>query len=242
MKSRIHELVDNNLKGITIGTFHSIGQRMVRMHGEPLGFQSNYTILDQSDAESLMADVIRGLDPLFLKDKNNPKAKVIANAISLSRNTCQSIEDSVSQFSPYFHEYIPDFERFFETYTQRKQQQQVADYDDLLVLWLEILKTQESVASYYQERFQHILVDDYQDTNIIQAEIIDRIGRRNQIMAKVSIRGVERITKTSCTFRKTTKERNFIASKRTTAAPQKYCLLPTTSLINSTPGMDSSKN
>lgn len=183
MLARVEDLTGVPKRAFWGGTFHSIGQRMVRMHGEPLGFQSNYTILDQSDAESLMADVIRGLDPLFLKDKNNPKAKVIANAISLSRNTCQSIEDSVSQFSPYFHEYIPDFERFFETYTQRKQQQQVADYDDLLVLWLEILKTQESVASYYQERFQHILVDEYQDTNIIQAEIIDRIGSRNQIMA-----------------------------------------------------------
>ena len=183
MLSRVEDLTGVPRRAFWGGTFHSIGQRMVRMHGEPVGLQSNYTILDQSDAESLIADVIRGVDPLFLKDKNNPKAKVIANAISLSRNTCQSIEDSVNQFSPYFHDYIPDFERFFKAYTERKKQQQVADYDDLMVLWLEILKTQESVASYYQERFQHILVDEYQDTNMIQAEIIDRIGSQNQIMA-----------------------------------------------------------
>ncbi len=183
MLARVEELTGIQRRAFWGGTFHSIGQRMLRMHGEPLGINSNYTILDQSDAESLLNEVIRGVDALFLKDKNNPKAKVIANALSLSRNTCQSIEDSVNQFSPYFHEYIPDFEKFFEAYQAKKKQQQVADYDDLLVYWLEILKTQESIAKYYQERFQYILVDEYQDTNMIQAQIIDTIGNRNQIMA-----------------------------------------------------------
>ena len=183
MLARVEDLTGVQRRAFWGGTFHSIGQRMLRMHGEPIGIQNNYTILDQSDAESLMADVIRGEDALFLKDKNNPKAKVIANAISLARNTCQSIEDSVNQFTPYFHEYIPEFEKFFQAYTERKKIQQVADYDDLLVYWLEILKTQEQVATYYQDRFQHILVDEYQDTNMIQAQIIDSIGSRNQIMA-----------------------------------------------------------
>jgi DNA helicase-2/ATP-dependent DNA helicase PcrA len=183
MLARVEDLTGVPRRAFWGGTFHSIGQRMLRMHGEPLGIQSNYTIMDQSDAESLLSDVIRGIDGLFLKNKNNPKAKVISNVISLSRNTCQSVEDSVNQFSPYFHEYIPDFERFFNGYQDRKKQQQVADYDDLLVYWLEILTTQEQIAHYYQDRFQHILVDEYQDTNKIQAQIIDLIGNRNQIMA-----------------------------------------------------------
>ncbi|MCZ6672729.1 MAG: ATP-dependent helicase [Verrucomicrobia bacterium] len=183
MLARVEDLTGVPRRAFWGGTFHSIGQRMLRMHGEPLGIHSNYTILDQSDAESLLADVIRGVDAFFLKDKNNPKAKVIANVISLSRNTCQSVEDSIKQFSPYFHEYIPDFEKFYEAYQTRKKQQQVADYDDLLVYWLEILKTQDQIAHYYQDRFQHILVDEYQDTNKIQAQIVDLIGSRNQIMA-----------------------------------------------------------
>ncbi len=183
MLARVEDLTGVQRRAFWGGTFHSIGQRMLRMHGEPLGINSNYTILDQSDAESLLTEVIRSADPLFLKDKNNPKAKVIANALSLSRNTCQSVEDSVNQFSPYFHEYIPDFEKFFEAYQAKKKQQQVADYDDLLVYWLEILKSQDAIAKYYQDRFQYILVDEYQDTNMIQAQIIDSIGNRNQIMA-----------------------------------------------------------
>ena len=183
MLARVEELTGVQRRAFWGGTFHSIGQRMLRMHGEPIGIKSNYTIMDQSDAESLLTTVIRSKDALFLKDKNNPKAKVISNTLSLARNTCQSIEDSVHQFSPYFHEYIPDFEKFAEGYTERKKIQQVADYDDLLVYWLEILKTQEQVAKYYQDRFQHILVDEYQDTNKIQAQIIDLIGSRNQIMA-----------------------------------------------------------
>lgn len=183
MLSRVEDLTGVPRRAFWGGTFHSIGQRMLRMHGEPLGIQSNYTILDQSDAESLLADVIRGEDALFLKDKNNPKAKVIHSVISLSRNTCQSISDSVAQFSPWFEEYTGDFEKFYSAYTARKKQQQVADYDDLLAYWLEILQSQDQVAHYYQERFRHILVDEYQDTNRIQAQIIDRIGNRNQIMA-----------------------------------------------------------
>jgi DNA helicase II / ATP-dependent DNA helicase PcrA len=183
MLARVEDLTGVPRRAFWGGTFHSIGQRMLRMHGEPLGIQPNYTIMDQSDAESLLTDVIRGIDPYFLKDKNNPKAKVIANVISLSRNTCQSIEDSVMQFSSWFEEYVPDFEKFYNGYQERKKRQQVADYDDLLVYWLEILESQEQIAHYYQERFQHILVDEYQDTNKIQARIIDRIGSRNQIMA-----------------------------------------------------------
>jgi len=183
MLSRVEDLTGVPRRAFWGGTFHSIGQRMLRMHGEPIGMKSNYTILDQSDAESLMTSVIRGVDAFFLKDKNNPKAKVIANAISLSRNTCQSVEDSIHQFTPYFEEFIPDFEKFYQAYQTKKKQQQVADYDDLLVYWLEILKTQEQIAHYYQNRFQYILVDEYQDTNKIQALIIDLIGNRNQIMA-----------------------------------------------------------
>jgi DNA helicase-2/ATP-dependent DNA helicase PcrA len=183
MLSRVEDLTGVPRRAFWGGTFHSIGQRMLRMHGEPIGMKSNYTILDQSDAESLMTSVIRGVDAFFLKNKNNPKAKVIANAISLSRNTCQSVEDSIHQFTPYFEEFIPDFEKFYLAYQTKKKQQQVADYDDLLVYWLEILKTQEQIAHYYQNRFQYILVDEYQDTNKIQALIIDLIGNRNQIMA-----------------------------------------------------------
>ena len=111
-----------------------------------MGFDPNYTIMDRSDAESLLTDVIKDLDPQFLKFKNNPKAKVISNLISLARNTCQSLDDVVMDFYPYFREHITEFAQFSKTYTERKKQQQVADFDDLLVYWLKILQTQEEVA------------------------------------------------------------------------------------------------
>ncbi len=182
MLSRVEDLTGVPRRAFWGGTFHSIGSRMLRMHGQPLGIEPNFTIMDQSDAESLLADVIREVDAQFLADKKNPRAKVVANIISLSRNTCQSLADAVGRFYSYFKEYIAEFVLFFEAYTKRKKQQQVADYDDLLVYWLEILQTQEQVARYYQDRFQHILVDEYQDTNRIQAQIIDLIGARDQIM------------------------------------------------------------
>jgi len=183
MLERVTELTGVPGRSFWGGTFHSIGQRMLRMHGEGIGLKNNYTILDQSDAESLLTDVIRSLDATYLKDKNNPKSKVIANVISLSRNTCSPLEDTVYEHFPYYQEYVPKFADFMKAYMERKLQQQVADYDDLLVYWLKILQEQPEVCSYYQERFQHILVDEYQDTNKIQAAIIDTIGNRNQIMA-----------------------------------------------------------
>ena len=102
MLSRVEDLTGIPRRAFWGGTFHSIGQRMLRMHGEPLGFDPNYTIMDRSDAESLLTDVIKELDPQFLKFKNNPKAKVISNLISLARNTCKSLDDVVMDFYPYF--------------------------------------------------------------------------------------------------------------------------------------------
>ena len=153
MLSRVEELTGFPRYDFWGGTFHSIGQRMLRMHGEPLGMDPNYTILDRSDSESLLADVIDEVIPGYLKNKLNPKAKLIGNVIGLSRNTCKSMDEVVMKFYPYLLEHLPEFVQFSETYSKSKLRQQVADFDDLLVFWLQILQTQKEVARYYQETF-----------------------------------------------------------------------------------------
>ncbi len=183
MLERVEDLTGVSRRAFWGGTFHSIGQRMLRMHGSPMGYEPNFTILDKSDSESLLTQCIRNVDPTFLKNKNNPKAKVISNVISMARNTCCSIKDTVDFYYSYLEDWVPDFNKFFKAYTVKKKNQQVVDYDDLLEFWLQILKDQPEVASYYQNRFEYILVDEYQDTNKIQSQIIDTIGIRNQIMA-----------------------------------------------------------
>lgn len=165
------------------GTFHSIGGRILRQYGSHIGLKPNYTIMDQSDSESLMTSVIKDSDKAFLKNKDNPKAKVIHNLLSYARNTREDFEDLFRDRYPWHDAIAKKVCGFVTLYDTAKREQQVVDYDDLLVLWLRLLEEFPEVCQALQNHFPCILVDEYQDTNIIQAEIIDRIGSHHNIMA-----------------------------------------------------------
>lgn len=183
MLSRVEELTGIEPHRFWGGTFHSIGARLLRMHGEPVGLGKNFTILDQTDAESLLSSVIRQMDDAFLKDKDHPKAKVVADIISYARNTRRTLADVIVNRYPWFEAIREQLETFAKAYAAQKQKQQVADYDDLLELWLRLMEENENVRQNLQQRFRHILVDEYQDTNRLQSAIIDLIADRHQIMA-----------------------------------------------------------
>jgi DNA helicase-2/ATP-dependent DNA helicase PcrA len=165
------------------GTFHSIGGRILRQYGSHIGLKPNYTIMDQSDAESLMTSIIKESDKAFLKNKDNPKAKVIHNLLSYARNTREDFEDLFRDRYPWHEAITKKVCGFVTLYDTAKREQQVVDYDDLLVLWLRLLEEFPEVRQALQNHFPYILVDEYQDTNIIQAEIIDCIGSHHNIMA-----------------------------------------------------------
>ena len=165
------------------GTFHSIGGRILRRHGHHIGLSPSYTIMDQSDSESLLTSVIKDSDKAFLKNKENPKAKVIHSLLSYARNTRQSFDDLFLQRYPWQERIARQVSGFVKLYDAAKREQQVCDYDDLLVLWLRLLQEFPEVREGCQRHFPFILVDEYQDTNIIQAEIIDAIGASHNIMA-----------------------------------------------------------
>ncbi len=165
------------------GTFHSIGQRMLRIHGTSVALQPSYTILDEGDSEGVLTDAIRSVDAGFLKSKNNPKAKVLKDMISYARNTMEPVAGVVADRYPFFENIGEKVETFHHAYQKRKLEQQVVDYDDLLELWLKLLQQDKEVASKYQERFKHILVDEYQDTNRLQSAIVDMLGAHHQVMA-----------------------------------------------------------
>ena len=183
MLSRVENLTGVAMRKFWGGTFHHIGQRTLRMHGKAIGLGPNFSILDQSDVESLLADTIREDDKNFFKNKDHPKARVISDIISLGRNTLLPIDEIIDSRYPYF-EYLADtISHFNQAYQARKLRQQVVDFDDLLEHWLKLLRQEKTVASQFQERFKHILVDEYQDTNKIQSELIDLLGVNHQIMA-----------------------------------------------------------
>jgi DNA helicase-2/ATP-dependent DNA helicase PcrA len=165
------------------GTFHHIAQKKLRMHGAILNLNKQFTILDASDADSFINETVRICDPLFFKNKENPKASVINEVFSYARNTLQSLTKVVDSKYPYLSHLQERLDQFYKSYKSRKLQNQVVDYDDLLDLWLQLLEEDAHVRGIYQDRFNYILVDEYQDTNGLQSKIIDTLASRHQIMA-----------------------------------------------------------
>ncbi len=162
------------------GTFHSIGQKLLRMHGEAIGIEKNFTIMDQGDAEALLADVIREIDSAYAKSKDNPKPKVVAELISYARNTCRAPFEVAGDRYPWIAG-LPDVVQGFATaYHARKRERQLCDYDDLLELWLKLMRDHEEIRAQLQQRFRHILVDEFQDTNRVQSAIINTLGEHHR--------------------------------------------------------------
>jgi DNA helicase-2/ATP-dependent DNA helicase PcrA len=184
MLERVEELTGIKRHQLWGGTFHSIAQRILRVHGELVGLQRSYTILDQSESESLLKNAINKVDPKFIKGKNNPKPKVVHSMISFARNTCRTVFEEAEEHYPFLDGMAQKIADIYEVYRKTKLEQQVVDYDDLLEYLLKLLREHPEVTAQYQERFKHILVDEYQDTNRLQSEIVDHFGgAHHQIMA-----------------------------------------------------------
>src|SRR5205085_3008974 len=154
----------------------SIGNRMLRRHGTALGYGSSFSIMDREDQKDLINTVVADLriDP---KELRFPKGDVLAEIFSFVVNTECPMEELLAGRFPYF---LPLLERIKEVharYEKKKRATNSMDFDDLLEKTLRMLKEHEGIASFYRRQFQFILVDEYQDTNKIQADLIDTLGR-----------------------------------------------------------------
>ena len=183
MLERVEDLTGVSRRYLWGGTFHSISQRILRVHGELIGLKRHYTILDEGEAETILKNVIQAIDPKFIKSKNYPKPKVVANLISYARNTCRSPREEADDRYPFLEGMSEKIEQFYQGYQESKLKQQVVDYDDLLVYLLRLLKEQPEIRKQYEDRFKHILVDEFQDTNRLQSDIVDLLGGHHQVMA-----------------------------------------------------------
>ncbi len=183
MLERVEDLTGVGSHRFLGGTFHHVGGQVLRLFGDSVGLVRNFTILDDGDSDSLLNEVIRDLDPGFFKSKENPKAKPIKGLISYARNIMVPAEQVAKGRYPANGELLAKIDSFEKTYQEVKIERGLADYDDLLVNWLKVLETNEEAARYYQERFAHVLVDEYQDVNSLQAQIVDKIGINHQVMA-----------------------------------------------------------
>jgi DNA helicase-2/ATP-dependent DNA helicase PcrA len=165
------------------GTFHHIGHKVLRIYGEAIGLPRSFTILDAEEADGFLRDTVEETEKVFFKDKTHPKPGVLFEIISFARNTQRDLGEVIVANYPQHEEIIPLVGKFAARYRERKRTQCVLDYDDLLEYWLELLQQAPEVASYLSNRFRHVLVDEYQDTNVLQSQIVDLMGAHHRVMA-----------------------------------------------------------
>jgi DNA helicase-2/ATP-dependent DNA helicase PcrA len=175
MLARVSALLPLETRGIWGGTFHSIGNRLLRRHAEKIGFRPGFSIMDREDQEDLIASVLAssGIDT---KQIRFPTAEVLGDIFSFALNTdrplAQVIGEKYRRFQPLTHQ----IEFIHKKYEERKGVVNAVDFDDLLAKTVQLLLGDPSTAEFYQRHFQFILVDEYQDTNKLQSQFIDLLA------------------------------------------------------------------
>src|SRR6476660_2346623 len=180
MLRRVESLTGSqNVHRVWGGTFHRVANMILRRHAVSIGFNQNYSILDSEDARDLI-NVCVDDAAVDTKKTRFPKAEVVQSIISYANNTDLPIENVIIGKYPYFEQLTEQIERVDKIYRIRKQERNVMDYDDLLINWKRLLVEKPEIGELYAEQFQHILVDEYQDTNRLQAEIIDLLAVKHR--------------------------------------------------------------
>ncbi|MEA2239504.1 MAG: ATP-dependent helicase UvrD/PcrA [Thermoanaerobaculia bacterium] len=180
MLSRVEQLVTIDTRRIWGGTFHSIGNRLLRQHATTIGYRSSFTILDSEDAKEMMESAISSLGIKTL-EKRFPKGDVLIDIYSYLINTRTPLELHLENNYPHFGIYRDEMINVFRRYKERKREANAMDFDDLLVNWKLLLDDHPEAAEALKRRYRYILVDEYQDTNKLQAEVVDAMAsvRRN---------------------------------------------------------------
>jgi len=179
MMRRVADLLGQELASLWGGTFHSIGNRILRQHAQLLGYQRDFTIMDREDAKHLISTCV-GESKIDIKATRFPKAEVLGDIFSLAVNKLMTVREVLEKEYGYFVELSEPIEGIRQAYVERKRTTNAMDFDDLLVLWLKLLQEHEDVREHYQRRFQFILVDEYQDTNKLQSDLIDLLAARHK--------------------------------------------------------------
>lgn len=170
MVERVESVLGPAAKGIWGGTFHSVAARLLRVFAGELGYTSSFTILDQEDGRDLIKAVMKDLqiDP---KARRFPTAAVVSNILSYARNTQTSISETLELKHPNFQPFDAELEEIARQYQTRKKSANAMDFDDLLTN-LAMLLDDPRLGRRISERFRYVLVDEYQDTNAVQARIV----------------------------------------------------------------------
>jgi DNA helicase-2/ATP-dependent DNA helicase PcrA len=179
MIKRVETLLGKRPKGIWAGTFHSIANRFIRKYAKMLGLKPNYTIMDESDSKALMRLSMEKAETKKIEERF-PTSAMAKAILSFSINCNKPIHDIVLWKYPQFDSVniMKKLEEVFKIYQEKKANDSLVDFDDLLIYWNELLD-HRSVAQSIAKNIKYVLVDEYQDTNYIQDEIISKIVKQN---------------------------------------------------------------
>jgi DNA helicase-2/ATP-dependent DNA helicase PcrA len=179
MLDRAGELIGIRSELVRGGTFHSVANMLLRRYGRSIGLEPSFTILDRGDAEDLIA-LVRAQLGLNEKDKRFPRKATIAEMFSKSENTLRPLDEIVVEEFNHFADHLEALGQLQRGYQAAKRQRQLVDYDDLLVLLRRLLMEDEAIRRTISSLYRYILVDEYQDTNRLQADIVRHLASTHQ--------------------------------------------------------------
>lgn len=171
MLFKIESLLGFYPKGLWGGTFHHICNVILHKYSKYINIPNNFTIIDEQEAKDFIKSLIKDLD--FKKSgKYFPSQDIIQEIISYARNSCKKIKDVIEEKYPYFDEIKTQIIELANYYKKRKQTLNIMDFDDLLIYTLKLLKECKEIKEKLSKNFLYVLVDEFQDTNKIQAELV----------------------------------------------------------------------
>lgn len=172
MLERVQALVTTDTTRLWGGTFHSIGNRLLRYNAERLGYRKGFSIMDREDQKDLMETVI-GASGIDVTSYKFPKAEVLGDIYSLADNTLTKLPEIITSRYPYFEQVAEGILKLRKLYQDKKRETNCMDFDDLLSLTVQLLEENEDLLERYRRQFEFILVDEYQDTNSLQCRFIE---------------------------------------------------------------------
>jgi DNA helicase-2/ATP-dependent DNA helicase PcrA len=179
MLRRASILLDHRCEKVAGGTFHSFANGILRRHAPLIGYDRSFTILDQGDAEDVM-NLIRTRLKLDTREKRFPRKETLYDLYSRAVNTVTPVEQILSADYPHYLELLEDIQKVHALYTEYKHAHNLMDYDDLLVNLVLLMQKQEPVRAELSNKYKYIMVDEYQDTNKVQAAIIEMLTFKHQ--------------------------------------------------------------
>jgi DNA helicase-2/ATP-dependent DNA helicase PcrA len=177
MLRRAAVLLDARCERVGGGTFHSFANLILRQYAPLVGFDAAFTILDQGDAEDVV-NLLRTQMKLDTTARRFPRKQTLFDIFSRAVNTSRSIQQILGDDYPHFADYLEEITALQRSYEEYKARHNLMDYDDLLLHLRSLLRTNERVLRTLTDRYRYIMVDEYQDTNLIQAEIVRLLGSR----------------------------------------------------------------